>query len=84
MASAPRPVFGEFGEDGREVIDEVRFGAEVAEMVVACSFRFRDCDGHFRPVVPVEGVTFEVGGANAFASKDLVEGVLDRGRSGAG
>ena len=52
--------------------------------VTVSGFRFLGHSlAHLGPIVPMEGVPFYVGGLHVLAPEDLLEGALDRRRTGA-
>ena len=83
VAGAPRARCGVGPEHVLELAQQVGLHAEMAEVVVALGFRDGDCVAHFSAVVAMEGIALDRRGSSAFASEDLVEGVLDRGRASA-
>jgi hypothetical protein len=67
-----------------EFLEQVGFGAEVAEVVVAGQARFFHRDFHRLAVVAMEGIALDDGGLELLAAEHQVEGLGDRGGAGAG
>ena len=76
--------FAVVAEHPLQFFEQIGFGAEMAEMLVAALGLLRHLRAHFDAVVAVEGVALDVGGSNLFAAKDVLERLFHRRRAGAG
>src|SRR5205823_1875970 len=61
-----------------QLLEEVGFGAEMAEVIVAPLGRIGHRDFHAGAVVAMKGVALDEGGGDVLAPEYLVEGVLNR------
>src|SRR6185295_3442588 len=82
VARAAGAGLGILAEHLLEFIEQVRLGAEMAEVVVAPYRCFGDCLLHRGAVITVEGVALYKSGLDPLAPEDLLKGVSDRGGSG--
>ncbi len=71
-------------EGALKLFEQVRFRAEMAEVIVALRLGRGHGLFHLLAVVAVIGVAFDGDRLDAFAPEDLLEGVLDRRGAGAG
>jgi hypothetical protein len=83
MPRAAGAVLAELLENGLQFFQQVRFRAEMAEVVVAFFCLFGHHALHFDAVVAMEGVAFDEGCIDAFAAENAFESSLYRGGPGA-
>src|SRR4029077_10257509 len=67
-----------------QLLEQIGFGTEMAEMLVAALGLLRHFRAHLDAVVAVEGVALDIGGRDVLAAEDVFERLLHRRRAGAG
>src|ERR1700744_6086361 len=66
-----------------QFLEQIGFGAEMTEMLVAAFGLLDHLGPHLGAVVPMEGVAFDIGRGHLFTAEDVLERLLDRGGAGA-
>src|SRR5713101_6325354 len=66
-----------------QLLEEICFRTEVAEVLVAALAFLNDFGAHLGAVVAMERIALDVGRRDLFATKDNLERLLDRRRAGA-
>ena len=66
-----------------QLLEQVGFGTEMAEMLVAALGFLRHFRAHLETVVAMEGVALDIGRRDLFAAKDVLERLFHRRRAGA-
>ena len=66
-----------------QFLEQIGFGAEMAEVLVAALGLLRHFRPHFDAVVAMEGVALDIGRGYLLAAEDILEGLLHRRRAGA-
>ena len=64
--------------------EQIGFGTEVAEVLVAALGLFGHFRAHIDAIVAMEGIALDIGRGDLFAAEDVLERLLHRRRAGAG
>ena len=78
----PRAALGIVPECLLQLLEQICLRTEVTEVTVSSFCLLGHSLPHLGAIVPVEGVTLYVGGLHVLAPEDLLEGALDRRRTG--
>ena len=84
MPGAGRAGLGIIPEHGFELAQQIGFGAEMGEMIVAGGGRLGHFGFHLGAIVTVEGIAFKVGGGDFLAAENLFKNVADGGGASTG
>ncbi len=83
MARRSGAGFTVVAEYSLQLLEQVGFGAEMAEMLVAALGLLRHFRPHLEAVVAMESIALDIGGGDLLAAKDILERLLHRRRAGA-